>query len=146
MASNATKKSTPTLTEPAPPTINSPSPTGMSEPTQALPESLAAQLLEATTAEMRPKLLPPGVEGAAEAAAAAAGIWRTGVHVTALWVINEVRNGWMNVQGIGWRKLYNGRDGAFTALVTLASQARQTNRPITFREEADGMVYEIYLW
>ena len=35
---------------------------------------------------------------------------------------------------------------AFTTLVTLASQAKQTNRPITCREESDGMIYEIYFW
>jgi hypothetical protein len=28
----------------------------------------------------------------------------------------------------------------------MASQARQTGRTVNFREEADGMVYEIYLW
>jgi hypothetical protein len=52
----------------------------------------------------------------------------------------------MHVPSLGWRKLFNGKDGAFTALVTLASQARQTGRTINFREEGDGMVYEIYLW
>jgi len=31
--------------------------------------------------------------------------------------------------------------GAFTALTTLASPARQTNRPVNLREEADGMIY-----
>ncbi len=66
--------------------------------------------------------------------------------VTAMWSINEARNAWMHVPGLGWRKLYNGRDGAFMALVALAGQARQTGRQIVFREEADGMVYEIYLW
>jgi hypothetical protein len=40
---------------------------------------------------------------------------------------------------------YQSRDSAFEALVTLAAQARQTRRAIMFREEADGMVYEIYL-
>ena len=43
-------------------------------------------------------------------------------------------------------ELYNGTDGAFTALTTLASQARQTGSSINFREEANGMVYEFYLW
>jgi hypothetical protein len=47
---------------------------------------------------------------------------------------------------VGWKKLYNGRDGAFSALVTLAAQARQTGRNVSCREEADGMIYEIYLW
>ena len=45
-----------------------------------------------------------------------------------------------------WFGQYNGRDGAFQALVALAAQARQTNRIVNLREEADGMIYEIYLW
>jgi len=52
----------------------------------------------------------------------------------------------MRVVGLGWKRLYNGRDGAFIALTILAAQARQVGRPVNFREEADGMVYEIYLW
>ena len=74
-----------------------------------------------------------------------AATWRSGT-VTALWSIDEVRNAYMHVSGVGWKKLFNGRDGAYTALLILASQARQTGRTIQFREEADGMVYEIYLW
>lgn len=74
-----------------------------------------------------------------------AATWRSG-QVTALWSIDEVRNAWIQVSGVGWRKLFNGRDGAYTALLILAAQARQTGRTIQFREEADGMIYEIYLW
>jgi len=90
----------------------------------------------------------PSLSGPASALAAdgiTASTWRSGT-VTALWSNDEARNAWMLVSGIGWRKLLNARDGAFVALVTLASQARQTGRTIQFREEADGMVYEIYLW
>jgi len=98
--------------------------------------------------------LPPNAAGTAAAAAAAgpaaadgvAGTWRTGVTIDALWAANETRNAWMRVVGLGWKKLYNGRDGAFTALTILAAQARQAGRPVNYREEADGMVYEIYLW
>jgi hypothetical protein len=65
---------------------------------------------------------------------------------SATWSIDQTRNVFMLVRGPGWRKLDNGRDGAFGALTSLASQARQTGRQISFREEADGMVYEIHLW
>ncbi len=82
----------------------------------------------------------------AAATVSATGTWQSGVTVDALWSINEIRNTWMRVVGIGWVKIYNGNDGAFTALTTLASQARQTGRPVTYRQEADGMVHEIYLW
>ncbi|GIE98136.1 hypothetical protein [Paractinoplanes rishiriensis] len=99
----------------------------------------------------RPKLLPPSVAGTAEklAEVRAEGVtatWHTGVTITAMWSINEIRNAWIHVQNKGWRKIYNGRDGAFMALTGLAGQARQTKRSVTLREEADGMIYEIYLW
>jgi hypothetical protein len=120
---------------------------GTTKPKPPTDQQLKATLAPAATGQ--PALLPPGVDpGAAAGAAVGAvtGTWRSGVTVTALWSINETRNAWMYVPSLGWRKLFNGKDGAFTALVTLASQARQTGRTINFREEADGMVYEIYLW
>ena len=109
----------------------------------------AAAAGAALTAPGGPTQPPPAtISGATAEAGAGAitGTWRNGVTVDALWAVNETRNAFMRVAGVGWRKLYNGRDGAFTALVALASQARQTGRTINFREEADGMVYEIYLW
>jgi hypothetical protein len=105
-------------------------------------EQLAAMAVEAPAA---PTLEPPAAaEAAAEAGVAAT--WRNNVRIDALWSIDETRNAWVNVVGLGWRKIYNGRDGAFQALVSLASQARQTNRIVNLREEADGMIYEIYVW
>jgi len=94
----------------------------------------------------KPSLQPGEDATAALAAGAITGTWTTGATVTSLWSINEIRNAWMGVASVGWKKLYNGGDGAFTALTTLASQARQTGRPVSYREEADGMVHEIYLW
>ena len=66
--------------------------------------------------------------------------------VDALFGVNEVRNAWIRVVNVGWKKIFNSTDGAYTALVTLAAQAKQTGRPISYREEVDGMVHEIYLW
>jgi hypothetical protein len=118
---------------------------GTAEPTLR-PEDVSSQT-SAAISESRPTLGPPaGVGAVADAVGAVTATWRSGVNVTALWSINQTRNAFMFVPGVGWRRIFNGRDGAFTALVTLASQARQTGRPIAFREEPDGMVYEIYLW
>lgn len=120
--------------------------TGMSEPT--LSPDIVARMTAQAAVEMAPVLLPPGVDPVREAAAAAAltGTWRQNVQITALWSINEPRNAWIHVADVGWKKLFNGRDGAFTVLATLAAQAKQTGRKVHLREEADGMVYEIYLW
>lgn len=98
----------------------------------------------ASVSATAPTAGPPTVGDAATGEEVSA-TWRSG-QVIALWSVNEIRNAWANVQGVGWKKIYNGRDGSFLALTTLASQARQTGRSINFREKADGMIYEICLW
>jgi hypothetical protein len=118
---------------------------GTTAPQAITDEQLQAMVQQAIQAS-GPTLVPPVVESGGVAAEAVTATWQTNKTVTALWGINETRNAWMHVDGLGWRKLYNGRDGAFVALAMLASQARQTGKPINFRQEADGMVYEIYLW
>lgn len=91
-----------------------------------------------------PGLAPP--RAATEDEGAGAATWHTNVRVDALWAVDETRNAWAHIAGVGWRKIFNGRDGSFQALATLAGQARQTNRPVTMREENDGMIHTIYLW
>lgn len=116
---------------------------GESRPGDLTVESLGGDPAE--TSVSAPSATPPATLTGSGAAQAVTATWRSG-QVSALWSINEVRNAWVNVAGVGWRKIFNGRDGAFMALTALASQARQTGRSINFREEADGMIYEIYLW
>ena len=101
-----------------------------------------------TSASTRPTLLPPKA-GAATTTGASGGVtgtWSNGMTVNGMWGVNETRNAYMSVVGVGWLKIFNGTDAAFTALTTLASQARQTGSAINYRVEADGMVHEIYLW
>jgi hypothetical protein len=115
---------------------------GLSSPT-ITNEQFQAMVAEATVAA--PTLAPPtAAEVAVEAGVAAT--WRSNVKIDALWSIDQTRNAFVHIVDVGWRKIYNGRDGAFQALVSLASQARQTNRIVNLREEADGMIYEIYVW
>jgi hypothetical protein len=137
------------LAGPGPTTGSSSSSTapGLTEP-MPLTSEMVATLTAQAAVEMGPVLTPPGVtvQAEAEIAESITGTWRQNVVVTALWSINETRNAWIHLQNIGWKKIFNSRDGAFTTLVTLASQAKQTNRPITCRVESDGMIYEIYLW
>jgi hypothetical protein len=122
---------------------------GLAAPTRVAPEGATSVIMEPETATM-PSLLPPSLRDPSSFAEADLGAvtatWRSSQYIDAMWSIDQTRNAYMLVRGLGWRKIYNGRDGAFTALVSLASQARQTGRQVSFREEADGMVYEIYLW
>jgi len=118
---------------------------GTTAPTAVSDEQIAALVAESTPLA-GPTAMPPALVEGAAAAEAITAAWRNNVKIDALWSIDETRNTWVRVVGLGWRKIYNGRDGAFQALTTLASQARQTNRPVNLREETDGMIYEIYLW
>jgi hypothetical protein len=122
---------------------------GLAVPTREAPADTASVVVAPETATT-PRLMPPTLRDPSSMAEADLGAvtatWRSSQYIDAMWSIDQTRNAWMMVRGLGWRKIYNGRDGAFTALVSLASQARQTGHQISFREEADGMVYEIYLW
>lgn len=119
---------------------------GLSRPTE-MPET-HGEALAVGAGEQWPVLAPPGTAGAAATAAVTGvtGTWTSGVMVDATWSINETRNAWFHVTGGAWKKLFNGTDGAFMALCTLAAQAKQTGHQMAIREEADGMVHEIYLW
>lgn len=118
---------------------------GQAEPT------ITAEQFEAIAVETAaaPTMTPPASATTTTGVTAADGVtatWHSSVKIDALWSIDQTRNVFVHIAGGAWKKIYNGRDGAFQALVTLASQARQTNRPVNLREEPDGMIYEIYLW
>jgi hypothetical protein len=138
-----TDKQSPTLTPPELESTTDQDRPGSSAPTKFSDEQIAALVAESTPLA-GPTMAPPAA--AAETAEAVTATWRNNVKIDALWTIDETRNAWVRIVGVGWKRIYNGRDGSFQALTTLASQARQTNRPVNLREEADGMVYEIYLW
>src|SRR6267378_3407814 len=48
--------------------------------------------------------------------------------------------------GQGWQKFANNSDSAIMAFTTLASHARVAQGPTSYRQEADNMVLEIYVW
>lgn len=76
----------------------------------------------------------------------AATTWSAFSNIDALWSINQDKNSWMGVAGIGWQKLSNASDSGIVALTMLASHAKQSGSGIYYRTEDDGMVHEIYAW
>jgi hypothetical protein len=72
--------------------------------------------------------------------------WLNNKRITALWSINQNRNSWVHVDGIGWRKVANNSDSAIVALTILGSHAREKNSAVNYREESDGMVKEMYVF
>ena len=105
---------------------------------------------DAASAVARPSAEPPtsGGGGAYGGAAGAVGatVWVNNKTVNSLRSINENRNSWVGVAGVGWLRLANNSDSAVVALTALCSSARQTQTPVNYRTEADGMVHEIYVW
>lgn len=73
-------------------------------------------------------------------------VWVSGKKINALWAINENRNAWVSVAGVGWTKLANNSDTAIVALTILAANARQTQGDVSYRQEADNMIHEMYVW
>jgi hypothetical protein len=87
---------------------------------------------------------PPQAAGAG--ATAGATVWQNDKRIVALWGINQNRNSWAYVNGIGWKKLANNSDTAVVALTALAAHARQLNSSVSYREEADALIHEMYVW
>lgn len=128
---------------------------GSGEPTAQPPAA-------ATTAseESRPTDVPPslssGTEGSTSTAptmdlTAITGIgeiaaWQNDKRINALWAINENRNVFVGVAGVGWKKLANNNDSGIVALTLLSGSARITQTQVNYRDEADGMIHEMYVW
>ncbi len=88
----------------------------------------------------------PTLQVSGDGAAAAVGAWNNGKRVNALWTINQNRNSWMHVDGVGWKRLSTASESGVVALTRLAAHARERSSVVNYRDEADGMVHEIYVW
>jgi hypothetical protein len=116
--------------------------------------------MTAGSEESQPTELPPalfaGTEGSSSSvptlpptASVSSGeitAWQNDKRINALWAINENRNVFVGVTGIGWKKLANNNDSAIVALTLLSGSARITQTTVNYRDEADGMIHEMYVW
>lgn len=78
--------------------------------------------------------------------AAGVSAWQNNKQVNALWAINQDRNSWVGVVGVGWKKLAGPNETALSALTMLVAHARATGSPINYRDEADTLIHEVYVW
>lgn len=88
----------------------------------------------------------PSLPATATSAGSGVSAWQNSKKIEALWTINQDRNSWMGVVGIGWRKFAPGTETSLTAMTMLAAHARCTNSVINYRDESDSLVHEIYVW
>jgi hypothetical protein len=108
----------------------------------ARPEQLPAGTATMSAAPAAPSLPLPG------GAAAQTGVtaWVSSMTFNALFSINQSRNSWVGVAGVGWKKLSDASDSASIALSMLSAHAREKQSPVNYREEADAKIHEVYVW
>ena len=113
---------------------------------QARPEDLSVETVAVLDqgAGAEPTMAPPAAAGVGVGEAATT--WINNQKVNALWGMNQNRNSWIGIAGVGWKKLANNSDSAVVALTILGANAKQMQTPVNYREEADGMVHEMYVW
>jgi hypothetical protein len=73
-------------------------------------------------------------------------VWVSNKKINALWSINQDRNVWLGVAGVGWVKLANTSDSGIVAFTMLGANARQTQGNVNYRQESDNMIHEMYVW
>jgi hypothetical protein len=88
----------------------------------------------------------PTLEPAGAAGADGAGLWLTNKQVDALYSTYAARFSWMHVAGANWRRFSPASDSGVAALALLAAHARDRGRPVNYREEADQLIHEMYVW
>lgn len=127
------------------------------QPQQDALSSITSTGSGAASATAAPTAEPPAGAGGAGGAVGGAGVsgtgggigasvWVNNKQINALWSINENRNSWVGVAGVGWVKLANNSDSAIVALTILGANARQTQGVVSYRQEADSMLHEMYVW
>ena len=109
-------------------------------------EELTADLIGGAVAGLEPE---PTLQPPAEAVTAArdgVALWVTNKQVDALYSTYSPRFSWMHVAGGPWRRFAPVSDSGVSAMAMLAAHARDRGRPVNYREEADQLVHEIYVW
>jgi len=89
-----------------------------------------------------PRLAPPEKALVTDAVTAV----QTDKRINALFCTSQTRNAWVSVQGVGWKKLVNTSDSAVSSMTMLGAHAKQLGCRVDYRDEADGMIYELYVW
>ena len=101
---------------------------------------------DGSTVSAAPTAEPPSAAESGGIGAVGASVWVNNKKINALWSINENRNSWVGVAGVGWVKLANNSDSAIVAMTILGANARQTQGVVNYRQESDNMIHEMYIW
>lgn len=110
------------------------------------PDAAMALNGEVTTAPAGTPQQTPPEETAALGADEGITVWISNRKVMGLWTNSANKNSWINIQGLGWRKIYPGSETAVVSMTMMAAHARAENRNVNVRVDDDNAVHEIYVW
>ncbi len=71
--------------------------------------------------------------------------WLNNTRVIGLWTIDQNRNAWAYLNGIGWRKIATDNDNIFFDLLRLLAAAKEGNRPVNVYQD-NGVIKQIYVF
>jgi M6 family metalloprotease-like protein len=71
--------------------------------------------------------------------------WLEKKQITGLWSINQERNAYAYVGGVGWRKISAESDSIFLGMLELLSSAKESKSPANLRVEND-VIKEVYVF
>jgi C1A family cysteine protease len=74
----------------------------------------------------------------------ATGVWQYNKRVVGLWTIDQDRNAWVFIDGIGWKKVSPDNDNIFFNMLNQLAMAKAAARPINYYELA-GVIKEVYV-
>ena len=116
-------------------------------PTQDVQGSVTTGGASSAAAPAQPSAEPPAALASTSGGIGAIGTtWVNNQKINALWSINENRNSWVSVAGVGWVKFANNSDSAIVAFTMLGANAKLTQGTVNYRQESDGMIHEMYVW
>ena len=70
--------------------------------------------------------------------------WLNNVRVIGLWAIDQDRNAWAYLSGVGWRKIAPDNDNIFFDLLRLLAAAKEGARPVNVYQDV-GVIKQIYV-
>ena len=74
----------------------------------------------------------------------ATGVWQNNKRVVGLWSINQDRNAWVCIDGIGWKKVSPDNDNIFFNMLNQLVMAKAAARPINYYE-LGGVINQVYV-
>ena len=74
---------------------------------------------------------------------AASSGWTTGRTISDLWSYEDSSGVWLNVDGLGWKRLSPASESGHTHMTLLAGAATHDNLPVDLHEDADGHIDQL---